>query len=212
MKLNLNIDNVNYIKITYKDKNEFTHCIKAYLKRLDEREILASAKFDDDLFIPTPQEVMLSIACDNGLYKSSTTLKYITKEEPYIFFALKSPEDIDYQQKREFFRVKINESALISYNTESDKTKNIPCETFDLSGNGVRLTIDEKYNLPETVHLTLYLPKKIIETDAKYIRTDEEDKILKASFSFMNLQESDLDCISQICFQKQLEARRKALM
>ena len=148
MKLNLNIENVNYIKILYKDKNDFTHCIKAALKRLDEREIVACAKFDEDFFISTPQDVNINIACDNGLYQATATLKFISKEEPYIFFNIKSPEDIVYQQKREYFRVKISENALISYDI-NDKRKDIPCETYDLSGNGVRLILDEKYNLPE---------------------------------------------------------------
>lgn len=211
MKLNINIENVNYIKITYKDKDDFTHCIKASLKRLDEREIVAGAKFDEKLFLITPQEVKLSIACDNGLYKANTILKHIENDEPYCFFTIKTPDDVEYQQKREYFRIKINENALISYKTDNE-VKKISCETFDLSGNGVRLIIDEKYSLPENVNLTLYLPNKTVETEAKYIRTDEEDKILKASFSFINLHDVDLDCISQICLKKQLESRRKLLM
>ena len=179
---------------------------------MDDFEIMSCAKFDENLFIDTPQDVDISIACDNGLYKASSVLKYLEKEEPYIFFHIKTPEDFNYQQKREYFRVKINESALITYYTDDNIKTEIPCETFDLSGNGVKLIIDEKYDLPENICITLYLPRKTITTDAKYIRTDEEDKILKASFSFTNLQESDLDFISQICFQKQLETRRKALM
>ena len=212
MKLNLNIDNVNYIKIVYKDKNDYAHCIKASLKRMDEREILACAKFEESLFIDVPQNVMISIACDNGLYKAVTQLKYIEKEEPYIFFTMSLPDDIEYQQKREYFRVKINENALISYEVEDGKAKSISCETYDLSANGVRLMLDVRYDIPSIVNIKLYLPKKTIDVDAKYIRTDEEDNILKASFSFVDLKDSDLDCISQICFQKQLEARRKSLM
>ena len=212
MKLNLNIDNVNYIKIVYKDKNDYAHCIKASLKRMDEREIVACAKFEESLLINVPQEVMINIACDNGLYKAATQLKHIEKEEPYIFFTMIAPEEIDYQQKREYFRVKINENALISYEEEGEKVKNIACETYDLSANGVRLILDARYNIPSVVNIKLYLSKKIIDVNARYIRTDEEDNILKASFSFADLQESDLDCISQICFQKQLEARRKSLM
>ena len=211
MKLNLNIENVNYVKILYKDKEDFTHCIKASVKSFDNREIIACAKFDDGLFINTPQEVRLGIACDNGLYTAVTTLKYIEKDVPYFFFIIKTPYDFDYQQKREYFRVKIDENAIITYNTDNTE-KSISCETFDLSGNGVRLIIDENYDIPENVHITLFLPKRTVETDAKYIRTDEEDKILKASFSFIDLEESDLDYISQICLQKQLETRRKSIL
>ena len=211
MKLDIDVEKVNYIKILYKDKDNFTHCIKAALKSLNEREIIASAKFEEGFLIDVPQDVAISIACDNGLFKATTQLKFVTKEEPYLIFNIVTPQEIDYQQKREFFRVKINENALIKYVSDGEIV-NIACETFDLSGNGVRLVIDKNYSLPEKVQLVLYLPRKTIETDAKYIRTDEEDKILKASFSFENLKDVDLDCITQICFQKQLELRRKTLL
>ena len=212
MNLNLNIENINYAKIVYKDKNDSIRCMKAAVRRIDEREIVACAKFDENIFIDTPQEIKLSIACDNGLYKASTTLKYVVKEEPYFLFTIAAPDNIEYQQKREYFRVKINESALISYKSENDDKIDLPCETYDLSANGVRLILENKMSFPEIVKITLYLPRKIIETDAKYIRTDEEDNILKASFRFIKLQDTDIDCISQICFQKQLETRRKAIL
>lgn len=212
MKMDLNIGNINYIKIVYKDKNDFTHCIKAAIKRINEHEILASTKYEEQIIISTPQEVKLSIACENGLYKADTILQRTEKAQPYILFYLKTPDSIDYQQNREYFRVKINESALITYDINENSIQSIPCETFDLSANGVRLAIEEHIDFPEVVHITLYLPQRTIEADAKYIRTDEEDKILKASFSFLNLQENDLDCISQMCFKKQLELRRKSLM
>ena len=207
MNFNLNIENINYIKIIYQDQDEFVHCAKAAIKRINEKDIFACAKYERDLFIKTPQEIDLSIACDNGLYKAKTTLKHVEKDEPYINFLLVTPSDIEYLQKREYFRVKINENALIMYDD-----KKISCITFDISANGVRFVLEEKISFPEEVYLIIHLPVKTIEVRARYVRTDEEDKILKASFSFIDLKESDLDYISQICLQKQLETRRKNLM
>ena len=211
MKFNLNIDNINYIKITYKDNDGFSHCTKAAIKSLDEREIYACAKFEDGLYIHTPQEVELSIASENGLYKANAQLKYVKKDGSFVFFTLQTPEDMEYQQNREYFRVKLSENALISYE-ENEGTRYIACETYDISANGVRLVLDNKIKFPEEVSITLRFPAKSIKTDAKFIRIDDEDNILKASFSFNDLEESDLDYISQICLKKQLEQRRKNLM
>jgi c-di-GMP-binding flagellar brake protein YcgR len=211
MKFNLNIDNINYVKITYKDNEGFSHCTKAAIKRMNEREIFACAKFEDGLRVTVPQDVELNIASENGLYKANTQLKFIKNEAPYVFFTLKTPENMDYQQNREYFRVKLSENATISFG-EGENIKHISCETYDISANGVRLIIDDNTAFPEEVLLTLYLPAKTITTEAKFIRNDREDNIIKASFSFNSLKDSDMDYISQICFKKQLETRRKNLM
>ena len=210
MKFNFDISNVNYIKIIYKDENAFPHCIKAALKDINEHSIYASAKFDENLFIKTPQYVELGIITDTGLYKAFSDLKYITKEPPYVFFTIKTPDDMEYHQNREFFRVKMDENATISY-LEGEQEKQISCETYDISANGVRLIMDSYVEFPEVVRITLHLPNKDIVTDAKYVRKDEEDGILKFSFSYTDIKEADLDYISQICFKKQLELRRKML-
>ena len=207
MKFNINIESVNYIKIIYQDNNGFAHCIKAAVNNIKENEIVASTKYDGDLYVKTPQEIELSIACDNGLYKAKTILKSVEGDKSYMYYRIVPPVEIDYQQKREFFRVKISEDVVITY-----EDKKVACETFDISANGIRVVLDEKISFPEEVCLTLYLPSKNVEVGAKYIRTDDEDKILKASFSFVELKESDRDYISQLCLQKQLEMRRKSLL
>ena len=212
MKFNLSYNNINYIKIIYKDNEGFSHCTKAAIKELNKREIYACAKFDDGLFIRTPQDVELNIAAENGLYKAFTQLLYIKNEAPYVYFMLKTPEDMDYRQSREYFRVKLNENAVISYE-ENEQIVQIPCETYDISANGVRpISDNNSVKFPESVFITIYFPSKTVKTEAKFIRNDNEDDILKTSFYYTNLSEVDSDYISQLCIQKQLEIRRKNFM
>ena len=121
MKFNLNLDNINYIKIVYKDKSDTVCCTKAAIKNMNERDIYACAKFENNLFLNTPQEVALSFVCENGLYRTSTTLKSIENDAPYIFFVMKTPVGIEYQQNREYFRVKMNEKAILYFpNTKKE--------------------------------------------------------------------------------------------
>ena len=173
---------------------------------MGEREIIACAKFDDGLKVDTPQEVTLSFVCDNGLYRTNTELKYVNFEEPYILFVLKTPQGFEYQQNREYFRVKIDEDALLSF-----EGKVIPCKTHDISANGVRLILPQKIEIPQNVVIDLLLRPKGIKAKAGFVRYDEEDEILKASFNFIGLPESTVDVISQLCIQKQLEYKRNAL-
>lgn len=211
MKFDLNSENINYIKLTYKDKDGFTHCIKSAIRYINDIDILASAKFEENINIELPQEIDLGIACDNGLYKAKTTLKSIQQEHPYILFTLKKPSDMEYQQKREFFRVKLQENANIIFE-ENEQEINLSAITYDISANGVRIELDKHFAFPEKVRILLFLPQKIIDVKAKYIRTDEEDNIIKASFQFDHIAQQDLDYISQICIKKQIEERRKSFM
>ena len=211
MKFNLNTESINYIKITYKDSNAFAHCIKAVVRYIGENEILVCTKFGGNRDINYPQEVSLGIACDNGLYKAVSELKKVTYEPPYLLFTIQKPEDMEYQQKREYFRVRLQENVSILYETDGQEITHSAI-TYDISANGVRVELDNIRVFPEEVNLLIFLPKKTINVKAKYVRNDDEDKIIKASFRFEDISQQDLDYISQFCLQKQLEERRKNLM
>lgn len=207
MTFNIKQENINYIKIIYKDNNDFSHCVKASVKSISDKEIYACARYEEDFFVKTPQEIMLKIACDDGLYTSNTTLKYTEKDNSYVFFAIKAPQNINYKQDREYFRVKITEDATISF-LQNEETVSIHTKTYDISANGVRLQLENQIKFPEDVQIILHFSGRDIHTLAKYIRNDDEDKVLKAAFCFADLSVPDMDYISQICIQKQLEQRK----
>lgn len=211
MRFDLKPKNINYIKIIYKDSNSFLHMTKAAVKRIDSKEIFASARFEENWFIKTPQDIEVSFICENGLYKARTELKYTDKDDEFIYFALKIPEEVEYRQSREYFRVRLQEKVFISY-TKDNQEHCIECLTHDISANGLCVILPQITDFPEEVNIILKLREKDILTKAKFIRTDNEDDILKASFNFENLKERDMDYISQICIQKQIENRKSVLL
>ena len=211
MKFDLNKEVINYVKINYVDNDLFPHYVKAAVRFIGELEFLVSVKSEENISIPIPQTVALGIACDNGLYKAQTQLRSIEFEDPYILFTMNKPEEMEFQQNREYFRVKIQENANISYEKDEQK-HSLSVLTYDLSAKGVRIEIEQEIEFPEEVLLSLYFQNKTIEVTAKYIRTDIEDNIIKASFQFKDINQADLDYLSQVCFKKQLEERRKNLL
>ena len=203
MKFNLTFDNINYIKIVYGDKQNNACCTKAAIKNMNDREIYACAKFDDGLYIQTPQEITLSFVCENGLYTTTTTLKYIENASPFVFFSIKTPIDIEYQQNREYFRVRMDEDVILSFNNNS-----ISCKAYDISANGICVIVPQGIDIPEEVKLDILFEPKDIKTKAKLIRKDLEENIFKVSFEFVGMSEADVDLISQKCIKKQLEYKR----
>ena len=71
--------------------------------------------------------------------------------------------------------------------------------------------LPEKFDIPQNVIIDLLIRPNGVKAKAKFVRYDNEDDILKASFSFTGLPENAVDTISQLCIQKQLEYRRNSL-
>ena len=214
MNFNLKSDDIDYVKILYKDAHDFIHVAKTHIKNLTELEVYVFIKKEEFEKLPAPQEVSVGFATKNGLYKAETTLKYTRYEEPYLYIALKTPTEVEYQQNREYFRVNIEKDVIISYKKE-EEFKTINCNTYDLSANGIRVKLDCEIDFPEEVYMDVKLDKKTIHAKAKYIRTDVIDGTVKASFvfsafNFVEIGEADMDYISQVCIQKQLEDKRKS--
>ncbi|MBR1775525.1 PilZ domain-containing protein [bacterium] len=211
MKFNLDIDSINYIKIVFTDKYGHAHYTKAAIKQMGEKEILACAKFQDGLKLNTPQEVTISFVCDNGLYRTKTNLKYISvsyEEDTYVYFTLQTPEGIEYQQNREYFRVKLEENVILFFKQSDLSFQRIECKTHDISANGVRIEFNSPINIPENVQLNILFEKRNIKTNARLIRTETANNLFRAAFKFVNISEQDMDYISQVCIKKQLEYKR----
>lgn len=207
MKFDLSLDEIKYIKVKYLDSDSVGHIARATIKRLNEREIFACVKLIDNTKILFPQEVEISFACDNALYKANTCLKSVENDDPYVYLIFKTPTELEYQQNREYFRVRMDENVLLSFNGNV-----IPCKIYDISASGIKLRLDNDIVIPQKVTLNIMFSPKNVNTQAKFIRIDEEEGVRTASFAFENMTESNRDIISQKCIQKQLNDKRRSLL
>lgn len=206
MNFSLNLDDIKYVKIIYKDKDNSAHCVKAAIRTINDRQIYVCAKQENLINIKTPQDVTLSFICENGLYRTKTELIYIEYKEPYMFFTLKTPQGIEYQQNREYFRVRMDEKGTLC--TPEAK---INCNIYDISASGIRLCLDKKYNIPEKVEIEIDFKDRNIRVKAKFVRFDIEGENIKAAFHFYSMPENIRDIIAQKCIQKQLQDKRNSL-
>lgn len=206
MNFSLNLDDIKYVKIIYKDKDNSVHCVKAAIRTINDRQIYVCAKQENSINIKTPQEITLSFICENGLYRTKTELIYVEHKEPYVFFTIKTPQGIEYQQNREYFRVRMNEKATL-YTT----TSKINCNIYDISASGIRLSLDKKYDISEKVEIEINFNDKSVRVKAKFVRFDIEAENIKAAFNFYSMPENIRDIIAQKCIQKQLQDKRNSL-
>ncbi len=207
MKFNLNLEDIKYIKILYKDFSGNPCTTRAAIKSVNEREIVACAKFENLIQIETPQETTLSIVCNDGLYRTKTNLKSIDYAEPYIFFALETPQGLEYQQNREYFRVPAKYNCVYSITSE-DKIKEFTTHTCDISANGVSIFMPVHEISNEESEIEIAFNDIKIAARIKYVRSEKFEDGYKLSFTYTGISNLDRDFISQVCIQKQLEQRR----
>lgn len=210
MKFNLNLEDIKYIKILYKNYNENPCTVKAAMKSVNEREIIACAKFDDGLKVETPQEVTLSVVCNDGLYRTKTKLKSVDNEDPYIFFALETPQGLEYQQNREYFRVPAQYSCVYTISTE-DKIKEFKTHTLDISANGISIFMPVHEISNEESAIEIAFNDITIASRIKYVRSEKVEGGYKLSFTYTAISNLDRDFISQVCIKKQLEQKRNSI-
>lgn len=210
MKFDFKMEEINYIKIVCKDLYGNLERIRAAFKSMNDGEILACTKSNTVLNIETPQNVMLNIICDNGLYYAETILKSVENDDPYVFFTLKTPDNLEFSQKREFFRVLASLKCICNSNMDN-RINNIELKTFDLSANGICIISPSFFEFKNITDLEVFINDRKVETKVRYIRSENFNEGYKISFSFAKISEHDRDFISQFCIKKQLEQRRNNL-
>lgn len=210
MKFNLSLESIKYVKISYRDIDGDPCTVKAAIKKLDSREVLACAKFEDDIEILTPQEVVLSIVCNEGLYKTKTLLRKADSDAPYIFFSLETPQGLEYTQNREYFRVNVEYECNYKV-LKNSELKTIPCKTVNISANGVSIEVPTLTISEEEPELEIKINNKVVKTKIRYIRSERCGSKYLISFTYVNISESDRDVISQACIKRQLEQKRNSI-
>ncbi len=207
MKFNLSLENIKYVKVLYANSEGNPVSTRAALKRIDEREITACFKYDDDFNIKTPQQVTLSIVCSEGLYRTKTILKSYSLKVPYITFYIETPESLEYQQSREYFRVPAA-FKCVYYVDNNGQRSAFDAQTVDISANGVSIILPVHIFSEGDAEIEMMVEERLISAKIRYVRSEKVEAGYKLSFKYTEIQNKDRDYISQICIQKQIEDKR----
>ncbi len=207
MKFNLSIDKIKYVKILLANLEGNPLSVKAAIKRMDEREIVVCLKFEKDFDINVPQQITLSMVCEDGLYRTQTKLKSYSCEAPYIFLVLETPSGIEYQQNREYFRIPALYNCVY-YVNNNGQPATFNAMTSDISANGVSIILPVHVFSEEDAEIEMMVKEKLVSAKIRYIRSEKLEDGYKLSFVYSEISDRDRDYISQICIQKQLEDKR----
>lgn len=211
MKFNLELENILYVKILYANSEGRPSTIKTAIKRIDKREIIACVKYEDMFRIDCPQQITLSIVCAEGLYRTKTLLKSYSAEAPYIFIYLETPNSLEYEQNREYFRVPVSYKCAYLVNNNG-QLATFDTQIMDISASGVSIFLPVHVFSEDDAEISMMLEEKLVSAKVKYVRSERIDDGYKLSFMYTQISDKDRDYISQICIKKQLEAKRNKTM
>jgi c-di-GMP-binding flagellar brake protein YcgR len=132
---------------------------------------------------------------------------------PMIILSCPSPEEFLKIQRREYVRVETKVDVSIEYDGRFT-----PLVTEDLSAGGLAVILSRPVNFREgdEVKLTIVLPYsngdiKYVQTSAVIVRIFEKGEIRLASIQFTNTDDIDKQHIVRLCFERQLQLRKKEL-
>lgn len=209
MKFTFNLEEIKYIKLVYQDNDGSPKSFKGAIKSIDDRKIFACIRNEDDVNMPLPQKVTLSIVCNEGLYRTETIMRSVETDEPYVFITLDTPQGMEFQQNREYFRI-IAQYNCVYYISEHNNTISYTAKTIDISANGVSIILPSLIVSEEDAELEIMIKERLVRTHIKYVRSEKLQEGYKISFKYTKISSKDQDYISQVCIQKQLEQKRKS--
>ena len=206
--MDLDLENINYIKFKYLSKNGEFAVLKGVIKDISTKDLIVLVKSETKILLNTPQNVELNFVCDNGLYKTVTELKYVSNSHEYALFSFKRPMELYYKQERGYFRVKLDKDAILSFKKNNETTR-IPAKVQDISASGVKVNLKISVDIPKEVSINILFDNKEIKSDAQFVRIENNDDSINIAFEFKNIDEKNQDIIAKECLQKQIEDKRK---
>lgn len=205
MNLNFNLDDIKYLKLEYVSKTG-QETIKLALKEKRENEFIAVMPIQDIEYIETPQKVALSFICHDGLYKTITNLRGITKDDEFIYFELQNPDTLDYQQNRNYYRTLAEYDCVYTIEVDGE-IESFNAVTYDISAGGVSIISSENIVPTRETSIVIFMPERDLKSHLKFVRCEiHEDNEYKLSFEFTDLSDRDYKMLCDLCVNKQISS------
>lgn len=153
---------------------------------------------------------------DDAIYLFITELlDKVTRDNiPMLVFSNPGEENFIRVQRRQYVRVEAAVDVAV-YPTIGN-FKPFTTVTADISAGGMALILPKDHQIKEGEQIDAWLSLayrsgeiNYLHTKAKAIRIIDDKGILKGSFQFIDMKESERQKIIRFCFEKQLEQRKK---
>lgn len=171
--------------------------------------------------IECPQQILVKFIIEDLLYVAEATLQEVNVRRPRVYFKIKAPEILNFQQHRRFYRIDLKRLCLLIVTNKEGNSTAFIAKSINLSAGGVlinrleTLTEDNKYvriNHEEYENFNLVIvlePDKVLKLSARYVREEEGKKSWKYGFEFTDMPQEKTDYINKYVIGKQIDGLRE---
>ena len=205
------------IDVEFQDKNGRFYCLKSYIKRLEDNNILIETPTVKGISynLPIGMKISITIFVDDGVYMGESHV--IGKELSSISGLLISyPVFTQQIQRREYLRVPLNLEVEMSFYLDKTRKKIHKVRLRDISGSGFSYIsytpVGQYYDVTCKINLDndpiisrcehVYTKQATIHEESKYIH----------AFGFVDITQKNVERIVKASFKYQVELRKKGFI
>ena len=167
-----------------------------------------------------PQQIMLKFVIDDLLYIAEATLEDVEIKRPRVYFRIKAPEILKFEQHRKYYRISLRRLCLLVATNNEGCSSAFLARSINLSAGGVlinrleTLAEDDKYitiNPEEYSRFNLVIVlemDKVLKLSARYVRQEEGKKSWRYGFEFTEISKEKTDFINKYVIGKQIDELR----
>ena len=159
---------------------------------------------EEYLIVNTDEVMDINAYLENGrCYKFNAKILAKGKEGNISYYKLTKPYDVKRIQRRDFFRVEVVEKVqyVNLSKSDGDEAPYIQADMIDLSGSGVRLKINEKVNIEDTLLIKMKIKNSDIVLKGQVMRVtmDDNGKTI-CGIKFIDITQAQTDKIIEELF------------
>lgn len=218
LKKLLQINQLVHVEI--EDNKGVIHKYHSRVENLGDAEITLASPMKKRTPVYVPAGTVLNVCFwDKISIYSFQTVGRSSVDRGMPLLLVKYPHKVEKVQKREYVRVQANLSILLSYKDQEGVSKELWCQTRDISGGGIMLVASKPVDLYQGCDVrmafqlemnTIYLAGTVIRNDLEEDADGLERNIL--GIKFTNVNEKNRQHIIRYVFNRQIELRRKGLL
>lgn len=207
------IKSIKSLEFSFTDSHGVLQKIVGSIKLVENEHIIiiANIRRNKKKFAKSGNEINVYIYAENGVFKAVSKIIDVFIGVASIEYVISPLEKSQHFQRREYFRERMSIEANITMITKSPQLNDymIFTKTRNICGKGMSFVSDYVISDCDLIIVELHFPEKTIAAVAIPIHYQKmkyygKSKIIHG-FSFIDIEQKDIDFIVKKCFLHQLK-------
>ena len=214
------LHNLKYVKLIFKRIDGKYHEIATKIKFVGEHLVSLYCKYDKNINMKCPQEVIVKFITDDYMYLSKATMKDAKILDDLLFFTILPPQNMIKQQKRKYYRADLDCLCMLEIIDKNNKSTAYIAKSVNISANGILIHkletlhsdgfVELEMSAEDYYNIVIFLePDLVFKQQAKFIRQERKNNICRYAFHLISTNGQYVDAICKYVTNEQLKQLQK---